>query len=233
MNQSETKHQAYAVVVAIDYSETSALALREAVMLARSRGQSHLHVVHVTPTSPQLTQTLGLADPSLGGAIPIAGPGELLAPEMVKNLRAYVDEKLADLASELATAPIGWTIHLREGKPAHAIAELAADLHADLIIVGTHGRHGLERFLMGSVAEGVVRTASCPVLVVRPVGAQSADDAASPTIEPACPDCIVARRASAGQELWCERHRTHHNRAHTYHFSPFHDSQSWGLLFHK
>src|SRR5439155_18076193 len=51
---------------------------------------------------------------------------------------------------------------------AEAIVEYAKDVHADIIVVGTHGRSGVSRLLMGSVAEHVVRTAPCPVLVVRP-----------------------------------------------------------------
>ena len=52
--------------------------------------------------------------------------------------------------------------------PAQEIVDYAADIHADLIVVGTHGRSGVSRLLMGSVAEHVVRSAPCPVLVVRP-----------------------------------------------------------------
>jgi nucleotide-binding universal stress UspA family protein len=51
---------------------------------------------------------------------------------------------------------------------ANAIVEYARDVHADVIVVGTHGRSGVSRLLMGSVAEHVVRSAPCPVLVVRP-----------------------------------------------------------------
>jgi universal stress protein A len=56
---------------------------------------------------------------------------------------------------------------LMVGDPAEAILQLAADEHVDLIVMGTHGRRGLTRLLMGSVAEAVVRRATCPVLTVR------------------------------------------------------------------
>lgn len=233
MNTEDTTDQVYAIVVGIDYSEESALALREAARLARSNPSSHLHVVHVMPVAPQLTQTLGFADPTLGGNTMISSPSELLVKEIAENLRAYVDKTLADFANEIAKAPIRWTIHLLQAEPAHALAQLASDLGADLIVVGTHGRQGLERFLMGSVAEGVVRLAPCPVLVVRPRGAHSGHEGSSPAIEPPCPDCLAERRASGGKELWCKRHREHHARAHTYHFTPFRDSHSSGLLIHR
>ncbi|MCE9525416.1 MAG: universal stress protein, partial [Planctomycetales bacterium] len=56
---------------------------------------------------------------------------------------------------------------LLAGDPAEAIIRLAETEKADLIVIGTHGRRGLRRVLMGSVAEVVVRTASCPVLTVK------------------------------------------------------------------
>jgi nucleotide-binding universal stress UspA family protein len=58
--------------------------------------------------------------------------------------------------------------HIRLDAASEEISQLAADLEADLVVVGTHGRRGLGRFLLGSVAEGVVRAAPCPVFVVRP-----------------------------------------------------------------
>ena len=57
------------------------------------------------------------------------------------------------------------------GDPATAIVEAAVDLNADIIVIGTHGRTGLTRLLMGSVAENVVRKAKCPVLTVKQPGA--------------------------------------------------------------
>lgn len=57
---------------------------------------------------------------------------------------------------------------VRIGSPAAEIIAAATDLHADLVCISTHGRGGLARVLMGSVAESVVREAPCPVLTVRP-----------------------------------------------------------------
>jgi nucleotide-binding universal stress UspA family protein len=54
------------------------------------------------------------------------------------------------------------------GEPAHEILAFAKAQHADLVVIGTHGRTGLQHALMGSVAERVVRRATCPVLTVRP-----------------------------------------------------------------
>ncbi|OEC88547.1 MULTISPECIES: universal stress protein [Methanobacterium] len=55
----------------------------------------------------------------------------------------------------------------KEGHPAHTIRKIVDKENIDLVVMGTSGKHGMDRFLLGSVAERVVRTASCPVLVVR------------------------------------------------------------------
>jgi len=57
---------------------------------------------------------------------------------------------------------------VKVGAPWQEIVRLAADEHADMIVMGTQGRSGLDRLLLGSVAERVVRHAPCPVLTVRP-----------------------------------------------------------------
>ncbi len=59
-------------------------------------------------------------------------------------------------------------LHVRVGDPAKALHQVAVDVDADLIVVGTHGRRGLEKMLIGSVADSLVRTARLPVLVARP-----------------------------------------------------------------
>lgn len=66
-----------------------------------------------------------------------------------------------------ARAGIAMEHHLEYGDPAAVILKFAREIGADLIVMGTHGRTGLRRLLMGSVAEQVVRKASCPVLTLR------------------------------------------------------------------
>ena len=99
--------------------------------------------------------------------------------------------------------------------PSLALTLLASQLEADLLVIGSHGLNGVARWLLGSVAEGVVRRATCPVLVVPP----KPDTLSVPEVEPPCPACSEARRASAGAELWCGQHRERHGRRHTYHQS--------------
>ena len=80
-------------------------------------------------------------------------------------LRARLEE--AGLADKVRGD--GLTVHSRviEGIPYKAIIDFAAEWKADLIVMGTHGRTGLSHALTGSVAERVVRTAHCPVLITR------------------------------------------------------------------
>jgi len=223
---AEVVHQPYTLVVGLDYSELSRLVLKEAVFFACSQKQSHIHLLHAAPSRDAVAGLLSSADPSMSSGVASAP----LALEMSKNMQRYVEQVLAELAQNNGIAGIRWTTHLRHSEPARALAQLASDTEADLILVGTHGRRGLTRFLLGSVAEAVVRLAPCPVLVVRPRGAQSA--AEDVKIEPPCPDCLAARNASDGKVFWCERHSQHHEHAHTYHFTPYRDSHQSGLLLH-
>ena len=232
MNNTSATKRAYSILVGVDYSEVSALALTEAVLLARSHAQSHIHVVHSIPGVPPLRG--GIGTPELTTAADPVPPAHVDQPSVngPGDMQVFVEKVLTQLDQQKTEnrARIDWTTHIRSSDPTQAIVQLASDIEADLIVVGTHGRTGLSRFLLGSVAEGVVRLAPCPVLVVRPVGAESAAD--GPKIEPPCPQCLEVRRATAGAQFWCDRHREHHQRAHTYHFTPFRESHQSGLLLH-
>ncbi len=93
--------------------------------------------------------------------------------------------------------------HLTAGSAWKQILQTAIDVQADVVLVGTHGRSGLKRMLLGSCAESVVRKASCPVIVVRTKDYHSH---VPPEIEPACGECLRAQLESGGEKLWCERH---------------------------
>lgn len=82
-------------------------------------------------------------------------------------VRAWAQERLEARAAALRQQGISARAVLRAGNPFQEIVETAAAEGAELIVMGTHGRGGLSRFLLGSVADRVVRTAPCPVLTVR------------------------------------------------------------------
>lgn len=82
--------------------------------------------------------------------------------------RDRIDEDLLGNLTELAV-DVGADVEFRveEGEPADMILAVAEETHADLIVMGTHGRSGMRRLLMGSVAEAVNRKAQCPVVTIR------------------------------------------------------------------
>jgi nucleotide-binding universal stress UspA family protein len=200
----------YSIVVAVDYSEAGDLALERALELAAERPSAAVHIVNV----------LSLYQAGLG--LEPAGTGALasdLPPvqEAAERLRQYVEKQVSNFRAAHPglppTFPDYLVAHQRVEMPSEEIAQLAADLEADIVVVGTHGKRGFSRFLLGSVAEATVRLAPCPVLVVRP----KARPAEGPAIQPPCPKCVEARVASRGAELWCEQHRERHGQRHTYH----------------
>ena len=200
----------YVIVVAVDYTESGNLAFERALELAAEKSAAQLHVVNVLPMVAS-SLTPGVV-PTWTGAWPSVD-------EASADLRAYVERRTVDFRARHLDDELGFLAsirtHQRVSAAAQEVAQLAADLEADLVVVGTHGRRGLSRFVLGSVAETTVRLAPCHVLVVRPKAVPSP----GPTIEPPCPRCLETRRASNGAEFWCEQHREHHGQRHTYHQS--------------
>jgi nucleotide-binding universal stress UspA family protein len=87
--------------------------------------------------------------------------------QLHKRARQWSAQQLRRLADRAGTAGVRATPLLREGDPADQIVRAARSTKADLVVVGTHGRRGLPKFFLGSVAERVVARASCPVVTVR------------------------------------------------------------------
>ncbi|HEY5372636.1 MAG TPA: universal stress protein [Polyangiaceae bacterium] len=198
----------YVILVGIDFSELADRALDEALLLASKQADAEVHVLAVLPV------------PTLDARYAIPAYAFLDEPESlakaIERLRTHLQihfEKFG-LKHPQAAFPPRVVSHVNIGNPAHAIAQLASDLAADIIVVGTHNRRGVERMLLGSVAEGTVRYAHCPVLVIP---AEQPHDEVK--ITPPCSECVRARRDSAGEQLWCAQHREHHGRRHTYHQS--------------
>jgi len=79
--------------------------------------------------------------------------------------RAQIESDLASLKVDLPPERV--RLHVTSGDPAKDIVELATDLHSELVVMGTHARRGLSRWIIGSVCEPVLRRCPCPVLVCR------------------------------------------------------------------
>jgi hypothetical protein len=131
--------------------------------------------------------------------------------DLASLLRFYVNEKAAVLKG-LQGLSVG--IHLRTGKDVREIVQLAAEVRADLIVIGAHRGPHIRQWIRGSKAEKLIAATSCPVLVASPGPKEPVK--LEPTIEPACPQCVQARKASGGATWWCERHLHVANGAHTY-----------------
>lgn len=114
-------------------------------------------------------------------ALYVVDEGEVAAsPEQVREeMRDALDDSGRDaLDTVVDAADRSVTTAVREGRPATEIREYAVDHDADMVAMGTRGRHGENRFLIGSVAERVVRTCPVPVLTVRQLEADERDAAA-------------------------------------------------------
>ena len=137
------------LLIAVDASDIALHAARIGVELARSL-KAELALVHVV-------------DPTLVAGAETGLPTD----ELVSMLEDEAPSMLAKVRTQagIESTPVEF---IRRGKPATEIAALANEWHADMIVMGTHGRGLAARALMGSVTQGVLRHASCPVLVVRP-----------------------------------------------------------------
>ena len=187
------------IVVGVDFSEASAGALKEAAALAERATVAELHVVHVVDIPPPL--------PSFGGAV---------VPELTYLDRIDESDKvLESWLAPLRACRARIVTHFRVGRPDREIAQIASDVGADLIVIGTTGKQGVTRLVLGSVAESLVRSAPCAVLAHRPRAVPVWE-----LIEPPCVDCLAVRQVTGRASLWCDHHSQHHLRAHTYRETP-------------
>jgi universal stress protein A len=143
------------ILVATDFSPASRAALARAVDMARGN-EAALWIAHVAPP-----------------AGPISPNGYVLPrmyEEMEMAIRADAQKRLRTLLARARKAGVRGRALLLKGTAHEAIVRAARAHRADLIILGTHGRTGVARFFVGSVAARVVATARCPVLTVRGKG---------------------------------------------------------------
>ena len=143
------------ILVAIDGSKISNLALEEAIGLAREM-KSQLLLLHVNEGLPAQWEP--------------EGAPMLILPEMLDAIAEAAESLLRKAREKAERAGIPVETRLVEAlgrRTAQVISEEARKWPADLLVLGTHGRKGFDHLLLGSVAEGVMRTASMPVLLVR------------------------------------------------------------------
>lgn len=138
------------LLVPVDFSDSSLRALRYAVGLAAESGGS-LTIVHVVPADYGLL-----------------GIGREEFRDLDKSLQRQAANRLRTLADAHVRQNVPADLEVRLGRPAEEIVAAASESKSDLIVLSTHGLTGLDRYLIGSVADRVARLAPCPVFLMRP-----------------------------------------------------------------
>ena len=138
------------ILVPIDFSEPSITAIRDALELAGDTG--NIRLLHVLPPLESIS--------------PGVVWGDVSDDTRVRKVREYALSFLAQNGFE------NLVFDVRIGPPGFTIAEYASESDTDLIVISSHGYHGLKRMLLGSVAETVIRHADCAVLVLRRTDAE-------------------------------------------------------------
>ena len=141
------------ILCPVDFSESSDRAFEHAVAIARWY-KAAITVLHV------VDQRL---DASIGFAAAVPEP-----PVLTPSVREQIAGELQRLSTSGAASDVTIETVVRDGRPDVAILDVAAAMPADLLVMGTHGRSGFDRLVMGSVTEKVLQRAACPVLSVPP-----------------------------------------------------------------
>jgi nucleotide-binding universal stress UspA family protein len=139
------------ILVPLDFSEHAPSLIEWAIHLAREHESAVvlLHAYHPPVEFQQLE-------------------GAYLPPDFWSNVKSEAEQSLGRYADEVRAAGLSCELLVREGYPATVIEDVAREVSADLIVIGTRGRTGLKHLLLGSIAERVVQKAPCAVLTVKP-----------------------------------------------------------------
>ena len=143
------------ILCPLDFSRFSEHAFEHAVAIAYEFS-AEVEALHVSAVAP-VAATVGIGSPI------VLEPARLLDSE-----RGALEAQLRDLTFDVETSGVSLRTAVREGDPVAMVIARAMEWPADLIVMGTHGRSGFDRLILGSVAEKVLRRAPCPVLIVPP-----------------------------------------------------------------
>ena len=139
------------ILCAVDFSESSAIVAEYAATVAQATGAAIVCVY----VAPSLAEYVGFNVP------------QAALDTFVGDVVSSADTSMHDFLGEHFKG-LSATGLVVTGYPAEEILKVAADRKADMIVMGTHGRTGIDRIIFGSVAEKVVKTAACPVLTIKP-----------------------------------------------------------------
>ena len=137
------------ILIAVDGSDFSEAAVREVVQTSPKDAQIQvMHVIEPLPVVESWTYAIDWQ-------------------QVLQNQRKEAEGFVAEASRVLRDGGFTVTTAIEEGVAKSVIVEAAGQWHADLVVMGSHGRKGLARFLLGSVSEGVARHSPCSVLIVR------------------------------------------------------------------
>ena len=140
------------IIVAYDFSDSAELALRHAFDLASEDDTRQFHF-------------LVALDPKKGIGLK---KNEKIDFEYTQEVQELATKRIENSLEEAGYGgDITMLVHVRIGGPAEEVLSLAEEVGANLVLVGSHGRTGVKRMLLGSVSEEIVRAAKCPVMVAR------------------------------------------------------------------
>jgi nucleotide-binding universal stress UspA family protein len=141
------------IVTALDFSDASDAVLAAAISLAKLQNAT-LHIVHVLEPEPSYTAY---------GMTPEEFPAiQVFQQESQKRAEAKLNQAMTTAKAEMGDV----RAELMIGSPLHAIIDYVKKTSADLVVIGTHGHGAVAALLIGSVAEGLVRKALCPTMVI-------------------------------------------------------------------
>ena len=157
------------ILVPLDGSRTAAAGLREAIRLASGNARATIRLLHVMDPLPALQ-----------------GMEVIITEQLIENMEQFGRKVLKDAKSLVRRHGVGVDTVFQEqalGRTSDAIVKQARKWRADLIVMGTHGWSGVVRWMLGSVAHGVIQTAPCPVLTIAPASARGESRPGAPATE--------------------------------------------------
>jgi nucleotide-binding universal stress UspA family protein len=140
------------IIIAVDASSEAPSVIAAGARISRSARESTIHVVHVFRTSRFDRARAGV--PALN-------------PDFLEDAKEHLESLVRSARRQSRSPVVG---HFTVGDPTEEILKACRELQADLLVIGTHDHFGLERLLLGSIAETLVRKARCSVLVMRRQG---------------------------------------------------------------
>jgi nucleotide-binding universal stress UspA family protein len=180
----------FSILVGIDFSENGARVLQSAADLAFTTPEAELHLVHAFGpgvSADKLRWFSALSD--------------LASIEDTDGAAAALDQ----LATSIPLGAERVCAYVQEGSAPSVISQVAEDIGADLVVVGTHDPASVNRPFFGSIAEKLVRTAPCPVLIIRRKSIPPDDRIVVP-----CSACEASKRLTWGAFRWCVDHAPYH-----------------------